>query len=118
MDQLALFGQLDKVAVLCRRFGLSCLPPMGSPRLKPLIGNGPSIQVDGFDVNASVEHRHDIDALHVGEIESSMANLISSVETASPLTIVACGNTKKRARHFEAIRAVKAAWGIDGSRQI
>jgi FkbM family methyltransferase len=41
--------------------------------------NGLSIHVGGFDVNASVEHRHYLDALRNDEVESFMAKLFSSV---------------------------------------
>jgi len=79
IDQITLLEKLDKFAGVCRRLGLSGLPPAGKSFLKPLIGNRLSVHVDGFDITASVEHRHYLQALRRGEVESLMANLFASV---------------------------------------
>jgi FkbM family methyltransferase len=79
MDQMTLLEKLDKVAGVCRRFGLSGLPPAGKNFLRPLIRNRLTVRVDGFDITASLEHRHYLQALRRGEIESLMANLFANV---------------------------------------
>lgn len=79
IDQITLLEKLDKFAGVCRRFGLSGLPPAGKSFLKPLIGNRLSVRVDGFDITASMEHHHYLQALRRGDIESLMAHLFASV---------------------------------------
>ena len=79
MDQLSLLEKLDQLAGVCRRLGLPNLPPVGKRILKPLIPTQLSVNVDGFALNASIEHRHYLDALRKGEVESFMAKLFSSV---------------------------------------
>jgi FkbM family methyltransferase len=78
IDQITLLEKLDRFAGVCRRFGLSGLPA-GKSFLKPLIGNRLSVRVDGFDITASVEHHHYLQALRRGDIESLMAHLFASV---------------------------------------
>lgn len=79
MDQLNLLGKLDKVAGVCRRLGLPNLPPVGKRILKTFIPDHLSVNVDGFAVNASIEHRSYLDALRKGEVENFMTRLFSSV---------------------------------------
>jgi len=79
IDQITLLEKFDKVAGVCRRFGLSGLPPAGKNLLKPLIGNRISVHVEGFDITASLEHRHYLQALRRGEIESLMTSLFTCV---------------------------------------
>jgi methyltransferase, FkbM family len=79
MDQITLLEKLERFAGVCRRLGLSGLPPAGKSLLKPLIGNRLSVRVEGFDITASLEHRHYLQALRRGEIESLMARLFTKV---------------------------------------
>jgi FkbM family methyltransferase len=79
IDQINLLETLDKVAGVCRRFGFSALPPAGKNFLKPLLGNHLSVHVEGFEIVASLDHRHYLQALRRGEVESLMANLFASV---------------------------------------
>src|SRR6266498_913451 len=79
MDQLSLLTKLDRVAGACRRLGLSALPPAGKRLLQPLMPGGVSVTVDGFEVIASIEHRHYLAALRKDEVESLMARLFARV---------------------------------------
>jgi FkbM family methyltransferase len=79
MDQLTFLEQLDRVADACRRVGLAKLPPAGKRLLKPFMQTGVSVTVNGFEVNASIEHRHYLTALRMGEVESLMSKLFASV---------------------------------------
>lgn len=79
MDQMTLLEKLDRVAGVCRRLGLAGLPPAGKNLLKPLFGNRLSVRVEGFAITASLEHRHYLQALRRGKIESLMARLFGSV---------------------------------------
>jgi len=79
MDQLDFLGKLDKVAGVCRRLGMPNLPPVGKRILKTFIPDNLSVNVDGFAVNASIEHRSYLDALRKGEVENFMTKLFSSV---------------------------------------
>jgi FkbM family methyltransferase len=79
IDQITLLEQIDKVAAVCRKFGLSGLPPAGKNLLKPLFGDRISVHVEGLDISASLEHRHYLQALRRGEIESLTTNLFACV---------------------------------------
>ena len=79
MDQLSLLAKLDRVAGACRRLGLAALPPAGKRLLQPLMPGGVSVTVDGFEVTASIEHRHYLEALRNDEVESLMARLFARV---------------------------------------
>jgi FkbM family methyltransferase len=79
IDQITLLEKIDKVAAVCRRFGLSGLPPAGKNFLKPLFGDRISVHVEGLDISASLEHRHYLQALRRGEIESLTTNLFACV---------------------------------------
>ena len=79
VDQITLLEKLDKFAGVCRRLGLSGLPPAGKNLLKPLIGNRLSVRVRDFDISASLEHRDYLQSLRRGEIESLMTNLYANV---------------------------------------
>lgn len=79
IDQIKLLETFDKVAGVCRRLGLSALPPAGKKFLKPLLGNHLSVRVEGFEIVASLDHRHYLQALRRGEVESVMVDLFASV---------------------------------------
>jgi FkbM family methyltransferase len=79
IDQISLLERLDKVAVVCRRFGLSKLAPAGKNFLKPLIRDRLSVRVGGLQIAASLDHRHYLRALRRGEVDSLMANLFDCV---------------------------------------
>lgn len=79
MDQMALLERLDRLAGVCRRFGLSGLPPAGKNLLKPFMPRPLSVRVDGFDIEASIEHRHYLQALQKDEVESLMTQVFNSV---------------------------------------
>lgn len=79
IDQITLLEKIDKVAAVCRRFGLSGLPPAGKNFLKPLFGDRISVRVEGLDISASLEHRRYLQALRRGEVESLTTNLFACV---------------------------------------
>ncbi len=79
IDQMTVLEKLDRLGGLCRRLGLAQLPPAGKNLLMPLLGNRLSVRVDGFDISASLEHRHYLRALRRGEIEALMARLFANV---------------------------------------
>ena len=79
IDQITLLEQIDKVAALCRKFGLSGLPPAGKNLLKPLFGDRISVHIEGLDISASLEHRHYLQSLRRGEVESLTTNLFACV---------------------------------------
>jgi FkbM family methyltransferase len=79
IDQMTLLEKLDRLGGICRRFGLTQLPPAGKNLLKPLFGNRLSVHVEGFDITASLEQRHYLRALRRGEIEALMARLFADV---------------------------------------
>jgi len=79
IDQMTLLERLERLGGLCRRLGLAQLPPAGKNLLKPLFGNRLSVHVEGFDISASLEHRHYLRALRRGEIEALMARLFANV---------------------------------------
>lgn len=79
IDQITLLEKLDRVAGACRRVGLNALPPAGRDLLKSLLGDRLSVRIDGFEIIASLEHRHYLHALRRGEVESLMTKLFASV---------------------------------------
>jgi FkbM family methyltransferase len=79
IDQITLLEQIDKVAAVCRKFGLSGLSPAGKNLLKPLFGDRISVHVEGLDISASLEHRHYLQSLRRGGVESLTTNLFACV---------------------------------------
>jgi len=79
IDQINLLEKIDKVAAVCRKLGLSGLPPAGKNLLKPLFGDRISVHVEGLEISASLEHRHYLQALRRGEVESLTTNLFACV---------------------------------------
>jgi FkbM family methyltransferase len=77
VNRLSLLEKLDQLAGLCRRAGLSGLPAAGKTLLKPVFGSRLSVKVDGFAVSASLEHRHYLNALRCGAVESAMVRLFA-----------------------------------------